>query len=211
MHEPGNTSEGGRPIRLAVLISGGGRSMLNLADRIERGELNARIELVVSSRKKAAGVERARERGLPVEIVPRKEYESIEAFSEAVWSKLRPVGPDLVCLAGFLSLLHIPEDYAGRVMNIHPALLPKFGGQGMYGRHVHEAVLEAGETETGCTVHLCTNEYDRGPIVVQRTCPVEPGDTPETLADRVFEQECEAYPEAIRRFAEGRIEGGSHA
>lgn len=183
--------------------------MVNLAERIERGELNARIELVLSTRHKAKGVQRAQELGLPVEVVPRKEYETVEAFSHAVWGLIRPLDVELVCFAGFLSLLHIPADYEGRVMNIHPALLPKFGGQGMYGRYVHEAVLEAGETETGCTVHLCDNEYDRGEILLQRKCPVEPGDDPDTLAARVFEQECEAYPEAIRLFAEGKIGEGN--
>ena len=105
---------------------------------------------------------------------------------------------DLVCLAGYLKLLPIPKRWQGRILNIHPALLPKFGGPGMFGDRVHRAVLEAGEQISGCTVHLCTDEFDRGPIVVQRTCPVVPGDTPETLAARVFEQECVAFPEAIR-------------
>ena len=108
-------------------------------------------------------------------------------------------------MAGFLQLLRIPEDFAGRVMNIHPALLPAFGGQGMYGRHVHEAVLEYGAKLTGCTVHFADNEYDHGPVVLQRAVEVRDDDTPETLADRVFAAECEAYPDAIRLFAEGKL------
>jgi folate-dependent phosphoribosylglycinamide formyltransferase PurN len=108
-------------------------------------------------------------------------------------------------MAGFLQLLRIPDDFAGRVLNIHPALLPAFGGQGMYGRRVHKAVLAAGVKESGCTVHVADNEYDHGPIVLQRTVEVRPDDTPEALADRVFAAECEAYPEAIRLFAEGKL------
>ncbi|QNN20951.1 phosphoribosylglycinamide formyltransferase [Planctomycetales bacterium ZRK34] len=188
-----------KPFRLAVLISGGGRTLLNLADCIDRGEVDAEIALVISSRPDVAGVERAQQRGLPVKIVNRKEFQTAEIFSDVVWSYIREAEADLVCMAGFLSLLIIPDDFEGRVINIHPALLPKFGGQGMYGHHVHEAVLAADESESGCTVHIATNEYDRGPIILQRTCPVLAGDDPDALADRVFEQECVAYPEAVRQ------------
>ena len=172
--------------------------MVNLAQAIARGELDARIALVIASRPDATGIEKARSLGLPVHIVSRKEYTSVEEFSDAVWSQVRLANVDLVCLAGFLSLLRIPRDFDGRVINIHPALLPRYGGKGMYGHHVHEAVLATGEKESGCTVHVCDNEYDRGEILIQRRCPVLPGDTPDTLAARVFEQECLAYPEAIR-------------
>src|SRR5262249_1110183 len=126
-------------------------------------------------------------------------------FGRRIFDLVRQSGADLVCMAGFLQLLPIPDDFRGRVMNIHPALLPAFGGKGMCGRRVHEAVLSAGEKGSGCTVHFAGREYDHGPIIVQRTVPVLEGDTPETLAARVFEQECEAYPEAIRMVAEGRI------
>jgi folate-dependent phosphoribosylglycinamide formyltransferase PurN len=112
---------------------------------------------------------------------------------------------DLVCMAGFLSYWIIPERYLGRVMNIHPALLPAFGGEGMYGHHVHEAVLARGCKVSGCTVHFVNNRYDDGPIVLQRAVPVRAEDAPDDLAARVFEQECIAYPEAIRLFAEGRL------
>jgi phosphoribosylglycinamide formyltransferase-1 len=111
----------------------------------------------------------------------------------------------LVCLAGFLQLISIPEDFQGRVMNIHPALIPAFCGKGFYGHHVHEAVLAYGVKITGCTVHFCDNQYDHGPIILQRAVPVLDDDTPDSLAARVFQQECEAYPEAIRLFAEGRL------
>ncbi len=177
--------------RLVLLISGGGRTALNIADEIDAGRLNAEIALVIASRE-CVGADRCRERALPV-VVERgviPEPRLTEILDEA--------RADLVCLAGYLKLLPIPNAWRGRILNIHPALLPKFGGPGMFGDRVHRAALEAGEQISGCTVHLCTDEFDRGPIVVQRTCPVLPDDTPETLAARVFEQECVAYPEAIR-------------
>ncbi len=173
------------------MISGGGRTALNIADEIDQGHLDAQIAMVIASRQ-CAGVDRCRERGLEVMV----EQGTIEP--DWLGAVLEKAEADLVCLAGYLKLLQIPAGWAGRILNIHPALLPKFGGPGMFGDHVHRAVLEAGEQISGCTVHLCTDEFDRGPIVVQRTCPVLPDDTPETLAARVFEQECIAYPEAIR-------------
>ncbi len=207
-------------LRLAVLISGGGRTLVNLHEHIRAGKLNARIEIVVSSRGDAPGVERSRKLGLPTVIVERRptgkpalrgrgkmifaQGESAcggfdEQISEAV------AGVDLVCMAGFLSLWRIPDPMYGRVINIHPALLPEFGGLRMYGRRVHEAVLDAGRTQSGCTVHFCDNEYDHGPTILQRKVPVLTDDTPDTLAARVFEQECIAYPEAVRLFGENRI------
>ena len=188
------------PLKLGVLISGGGTTMVNLARRIAAGEINASIVMVIASNPKAKGIERAESLGLPVEVIHRKLFESTDDFSKAVWAKLREAGAELVVLAGFLSLIRIPDDYQGKVMNIHPALLPKFGGKGMYGHHVHEAVLAAGETESGCTVHFADNEYDHGPVILQRKCPVLPDDTPDTLAQRVMAEEREAFPEAIRRY-----------
>ncbi len=195
-----------RRTRLGVLISGGGRTMLNILDCIKRGQLNAQIALVISSLSTVAGVGRARNAGLPLKIVRKKDYPDIEAFSQRIEEELVAAKVDLVVQGGWLCLWRIPPRYENRVMNIHPALLPSFGGQGMWGHHVHEAVLAAGCKVSGCTVHFCTNEYDKGPIIVQRTCPVEDDDTPDTLAARVFEQECIAYPEAIRLFAEGRLQ-----
>ena len=192
------------PPRLAVLLSGGGTTMVNLARRIDDGSLAAEIGLVIASNDHAGGIDRARSLDLPVQIVPRKAYDSPAEFSDVVFGLVRDAGCDLVCLAGFLSLLVIPDDFAGRVLNIHPSLLPKFGGKGMHGRHVHEAVLAAGEAESGCTVHLADNSYDTGPVILQRRCAVQPGDTAESLAARVFELECEAYPEAIRRLSMDR-------
>jgi phosphoribosylglycinamide formyltransferase-1 len=200
-----DTSVPKKKLRLGVLISGGGRTMVNLLDCIGRGELDAEIAIVISSLSTVAGVEKARHAGLPLKIVRKKDCADIDAFSECLVAELDAAQVDLVVQGGWLCLWKIPPHYEDRVMNIHPALLPCFGGQGMWGHHVHEAVLAAGCKVSGCTVHFCTNEYDRGPIIVQRTCPVHDDDTPDTLAERVFEQECLAYPEAIRLFAEGRL------
>ena len=191
-----------RPLNLAVLISGGGTTMLNLADRIDRGELPAVIRLVLASNPHAAGTDHARQRGLPTRVVDRKGHDDAASFSREVFAAVRDSEATHVCLAGFLSLLVIPPDFIGRVLNIHPSLLPDYGGKGMHGRHVHEAVLANGETQTGCTVHFADNTYDTGPILLQRTCPVMPGDTAETLAARVFVEECEAYPAALHLIAE---------
>ena len=190
------------PLRLAVLISGGGRTLLNLHERIQDGSLPARLETVISSRSDVAGVERARHAGLLVITIERPRP-SEPGFQNALTDAVGDV--DLVCMAGFLSLWHIPECFRGRVMNIHPALLPEFGGHGMYGMRVHEAVLAAGCVQSGCTVHFCDNEYDHGPIILQRRVPVHAQDTPEDLAQRVFAEECIAYPEAIRLFYGGRL------
>lgn len=195
-----------KAIRLGVLISGSGRTMLNILECIKRGEFNARIVVVISSLSTVAGVERARDAGLPVKIIRKKDFPDIDAFSGRIAAELMAAKVDLVIQGGWLCLWTIPPQYENRVMNIHPALLPSFGGRGMWGHHVHEAVLAAGCKVSGCTVHFCTNEYDKGPIIVQRVCPVEDDDTPDTLAARVFEQECLAYPEAIRLFAEGRLQ-----
>lgn len=194
-----------RKLRLGVLISGGGRTLLNLLECIKRGELNAEVSVVISSLSTVAGVERARSAGLPVKVIRRKDHPDLDAFSAKLDEELAAANVDLVVQGGWLCLWKIPTRYENRVMNIHPALLPSFGGKGMWGHHVHEAVLAAGCKISGCTVHFCTNEYDRGPIIVQRTCPVLDDDTADTLAERVFEQECLAYPEAIRLFAEGRL------
>jgi phosphoribosylglycinamide formyltransferase 1 len=192
-------------LRLAVLISGSGTTLQNLIDRIGDGRLQAKIVLVVSSKADAFGLERARRAGLTTAFVSRKMAGSVEAFSDQVFAACRKARAELVCMAGFLHLLHIPDDYLGRVMNIHPALIPAFCGKGYYGHRVHEAVLESGAKVSGCTVHFADNEYDHGPIISQRVVPVLDDDTPDSLAARVFEQECEAYPEAIQWFAERRL------
>lgn len=192
-------------LRLGVLISGGGTTLLNLARLIDAGQLPAKVATVICSNPSAAGIERSRAAGLPCEVVARKTFNSPSEFSDVVFDKLRAAKVDMVCLAGFLSLLTIPDAFVHRVVNIHPALLPSFGGRGMHGRLVHEAVIAAGCKVSGCTVHYADQTYDTGPIIVQRACPVLEDDTPESLAHRVFEEECLAYPEAIRLIAAGRV------
>ena len=168
---------------------------MNLVDRIDDAKLHARIDTVISSRADAAGVERAKARGFNVHIAEDGDVSSL----------LDPDRHDLVCLCGWLRHLEIEPWMHGRVMNIHPSLLPAFGGRGMYGERVHAAVLEAGVPSSGCTVHFVDEEYDHGPVIIQRACMVEPGDTIESLAARVFTIECDVYPEAISLFAEGRL------
>ncbi len=192
-------------MNLGVLISGGGRTLQNLIDRINDGSLEARIRVVVSSNPEAFGLERARRHKIPTVVINRKDFKGDEAFSQAITDELGKYELDLVVLAGFNCLYRIPERYKGRVMNIHPALIPAFCGKGYYGEKVHRAVLESGVEVTGCTVHFADNSYDHGPIILQRTVPVSKGDTPESLAERVFKEECIAYPEAIRLFQEGRL------
>jgi formyltetrahydrofolate-dependent phosphoribosylglycinamide formyltransferase len=194
-----------QPIRLAVFISANGTTLQNLLDRTADGRLRARIVLVVANHADAFGLVRAERAGVPTAVVERKECASQDEFSGRIFALCRQAQADLVCLAGFLQLLHIPDDFAGRVMNIHPALIPAFCGKGYYGPHVHEAVLASGVKLTGCTVHFADNQYDHGPIILQKAVPVLDDDTADSLADRVFRQECEAYPEAIRLFAEGRL------
>jgi len=201
------------PLRLAILLSGSGRTLQNLADQINRSQLNAKIVTVISSNPDAYGLVRAKNLDLPTHVVSRKDSDTASGFSDLVYQHIRNADAQLVCLAGFLCLLPIPDDFTHRVINIHPALLPSFGGKGMYGHRVHQAVIDAGCKVTGCTVHYCDQTYDTGPIIVQRTCPVLENDTPgtpgpgtpDTLAQRVFEEECIAYPHAIRLIAAGRV------
>jgi phosphoribosylglycinamide formyltransferase-1 len=193
------------PIRLAVLVSGGGTTLLNLAKKIQGGDLVAELAVAVCSNQSAYDKLTAHGLDLPIHLVSRKDHADTDAFSQAVFHIVTDADTDLVCLAGFLSLLSIPDDYNYRVINVHPALLPAFGGKGMFGHHVHEAVIADGCKESGCTVHFADQTYDTGQILVQRTCPVLENDTPDTLAARVFEQECLAYPEAIRLISLGRL------
>lgn len=192
-------------INLAVLISGSGRTLQNFIDLISKGDLPARISLVVSSKPDAYGLERARKHKIPAFAVNRKDFKNTDDFSSAITQKLKEYPIDLITLAGFLNLYKIPPQLKGKVMNIHPALLPAFGGKGFYGEHVHKAVIESGAKFSGCTVHFVDNIYDNGAIIIQRIVPIVDNDTPETLADRVFKEECIAYPEAIRLFSAGRL------
>ena len=193
-----------KKLRLGVLLSGGGRTFQNILDRAATGRLDVKPVVVVASRV-CRGLDLARQAGVPAHVVVKKDSPDVESYSAPITAALDAAGVDVVVMAGFLSFWRIPDHYAGRVVNIHPALLPSFGGHGMFGHHVHEAVLAAGVKVSGCTVHFVTNEYDAGPILVQRPVPVMEGDTPDTLAARVFEQECEALPEALQLLAEGRV------
>ena len=179
-------------VGIAVFVSGGGRTLKNLDSAIQRGELPARIVLVVAS-KECPGAEFARERGYHTVVDGALDDVSV------VEAMLADAGAEWVILAGYVRLVPIPAQWRGRVVNIHPALLPRHGGKGMYGQRVHAAVLEAGDAESGCTVHLADGEYDRGDILAQARCPVLPDDTPQTLASRVFELETELYPRALAK------------
>ncbi|MBX3474793.1 MAG: phosphoribosylglycinamide formyltransferase [Planctomycetes bacterium] len=194
-----------RKVTAVILISGSGTTMENLLQRGKDGTCALECVGVISSKEGVAGIARAQKFGVPLQVVNRKDYTDAVAFSRQVFKLINAVRPDIVLLAGFLSYLHLPERYKGRVMNIHPSLLPKFGGKGMYGAKVHEAVLKAGEKESGCTVHYVDEQFDHGPHIIQKKVPVQANDTVETLQARVMEAEREAYPEAINLYAEKRL------
>lgn len=194
-----------RVLNLAVLLSGSGRTLENLQQAIMAGRLSARVAVVVSSTSEAYGLVRASQHGLDAVAVPRRHYPELQAFNDAVNAVLAHYPIDLVVLAGFLSLYAPPPALVGRVMNIHPALLPAFGGKGLYGDRVHRAVLASGAKLSGCTVHFADACYDHGPIILQAAVPVEDDDTTESLAARVFAAECALYPQAIQLFAEDRL------
>ena len=194
------------PLRLAVLLSGGGTTLQNLIDHIEAGTLSASVILVISSQPEAYGLVRAKRHGLETICIPRKAYRDAPAFSDEINRTLDRFGPDLIALAGFLHVFHYAPHYRGRVMNIHPSLIPAFCGKGFYGLRVHQAALAYGVKVSGCTVHFADEEYDHGPIILQRVVPVLDQDTPARLAERVAIEERQAYPEAIQLFAEGRLQ-----
>jgi phosphoribosylglycinamide formyltransferase-1 len=193
-----------QPLRIAVLLSGSGRTLENLLEWIAAGRLSATVEVVVSSRDDVRGVRIAEGAGIPVSVVSSQGMATAD-WSATIFDICRAARPDLVVLAGFLHLLHIPADFAGRVINIHPSLLPAFGGKGFHGMHVHRAVIDRGCTISGCTVHLVDAEYDHGRILLQHAVPVLGDDTPESLAARVFAAECHCLPEAINRIASGSL------
>jgi len=192
-------------LKLAVLLSGSGTTLENIFEHIEDGRLDAEVCLVVSSRADAYGLKRAEKRGIVTHVVPSKKYVNIDEFSDRVTDALDCDKPDLILLAGFMCLYKVPDHYLGKIMNVHPALIPMFAGKGFYGHHVHEAVLARGCKVTGCTVHFVDNVYDNGPIIMQKTVEVNDGDTPDSLAERVQAEERNIYPEAIRLFGEGRL------
>ena len=182
---------------IAVFLSGGGRTLANLIQRRDQGDLPIDIRLVISSSAKVRGLEIARAAGLPTQVIRKRDYPDPQDYSRVMFDPCREAGVQLVVMAGFLKLVLIPEDFTQRVINIHPSLLPSFGGEGMYGIRVHQAALDRGVKISGCTVHHVDNQYDNGPIILQSSCSVEDEDTPESLAARVFELECQALPEAL--------------
>jgi formyltetrahydrofolate-dependent phosphoribosylglycinamide formyltransferase len=194
-----------KKVRLGVLISGSGTTLQNFIDCIKASTLNAQIACVVSSGENAYGLVRARENNIPAITIARKKYGTLEEFSDAIFAYLESFAVDLVTLAGYLKLIRVPDKWSGKVMNIHPALMPAFCGEGWYGMKVHDAVVESGVKFTGCTVHFVDNVYDHGPIIIQKVVSVLDEDTPEDIRKRVFEQEKIAYPEAINLFAAGRL------
>jgi len=197
------------PLILGVLASGSGRTLQNFIELQAAGHLETCIGVVIASRPGLGVLDKAAAAGLRSFVVDPRTFPSPRLCAERIFSLLDAAAVDLVCLAGWLSLLEVPQAYRARVMNIHPALLPGFGGKGMYGHHVHQGVLDAGCKISGCTVHFVDSTYDTGPIIVQRTCPVLEADSADTLAARVFEEEKLAYPQAIRLFQAGnlRLEG----
>lgn len=192
---------------MGVLVSGAGTVLQALIDACRSGEAPAEIVIVVSNVPGAFALERARAAGIPGMTLDHRDFPSRAAFETALRETLEGAAVQLVCLAGFLRILTpgFVDAFAGRMMNIHPALLPAFGGKGMYGDRVHEAVLASGARISGCTVHFVTHDADAGPIAVQMSVPVEEGDTPATLSARVRREELRAYPLAVRLFAEGRL------
>ncbi len=192
------------PIRLAVCVSGEGTTLQNLIDYIRSRRLNAQIVQVVASRPRIGAITRAEAAAIPLALANRNARSRAE-FSASVFEPIRHNKADLVILAGFLSLLNIPPEYKGRVLNVHPSLIPAFCGEGYYGSKVHKAALDYGVKVSGCTVHFADDAYDSGPIVLQRVVPVHEDDTVETLAARVFQEECQALPEAIAMYAQGRV------
>jgi phosphoribosylglycinamide formyltransferase 1 len=192
------------PIRLAVCVSGGGTTLQNLIDLIRGRRLKAQIVQVVASKPRIGAIARAEAVGIPLALASRTAQSSAE-FSASVFDPIRQSKADLVILGGFLSMVKIPADYRGRIMNVHPALIPAFCGKGYYGAKVHQAVIDSGVRVSGCTVHFVDETYDTGPIILQRTVPVLDDDTVDSLAARVFKEECRALPEAIELYAAGRL------
>lgn len=193
------------PLPIAVFISGGGTTLKNLLETIAAGRLAAEIRLVISSNPAAGGLRFATAANVPALVVEKKQYPDPAAYSEAMFAPCRAAGVELVAMGGFLKHVLIPPDFAGRVINIHPSLIPAFSGHGYYGERVHRAALEYGVKLSGCTVHFVDNDYDHGPIILQRAVPVHANDTPQTLAARIFVEERRAFPEAIQLYAERRL------
>lgn len=194
-------------MRIAVFASGSGSNCQALIDAAHSGELHGEVVLVMSNRSKAMVLERAREAGIDAVYRSKRQFDDDGAYAAALASLLKQYEIELICLAGYLKKLppSVVQAYLGRIVNIHPALLPDFGGPGMYGHHVHEAVLAAGCKESGVSIHFVTEHYDEGPVIAQMRVPVEPDDTAETLAARVLKAEHALYPRVVAAIADGKI------
>lgn len=192
--------------RIGVLASGGGTNLQAIMDSCERGEIDGRVEIVISDNQNAHALERARNNGIRAEAIPSKGL-TREEHEREISKALEEAGIELVALAGYMRIMTpwLIEKFHDRMMNIHPALLPSFGGDGMYGEYVHRAVLEHGCKVSGCTVHFVRPEVDAGPIILQETVPVLENDTPETLAERILPVEHRLYPRAVALFAANRL------
>lgn len=198
-----------KTVSLGILLSGSGRTFLNLLDYEKRGILEAKIRGVISSKKQdpsnAHIFKVCAEEKIPIEIITADK--SVDEYSQLQTDQLDQWEVDLICMAGYLKFWKIPPKYQNRVLNIHPALLPKYGGKGFYGMNVHRAVIAAGEKESGCTVHYADNIYDHGEIILQRKVTIDPNENPESLAAKVFQEECKAYPIAINQIIKGGYNG----
>ena len=194
-----------KPLKIAVLISGGGTTLKNLIDRIDDGSLNATVERVISNNAKAGGLEHAKNASIESEVISHKDFDDRQSFSEAIFTSIRKSGAQLVVMGGFLRQLSIPDDFENRIINIHPSLIPAFCGKGFYGTKVHQGVLDYGCKLTGCTVHFVDDQYDHGPIIAQQSVPVESEDDARTLAARVFAAECELLPAVINLISVGSV------
>ena len=195
------------PLALAVLASGHGSNFQAILDAVDRRDLDIDIRLCLSDREDAGALYRARAKGIPTAVIHPKSYADEEAYTRELLRLLEGHGCNFIALAGYLKRIptEVVRTYRGRILNIHPALLPAFGGHGMYGRRVHEAVVEYGVHWTGATVHVVDEEYDTGPIVLQEPVPVYADDTAESVAARVLDIEHRIYPEALRLFSQGRV------
>ena len=197
------------PWNLGVLLSGTGRTLENLLQASARGELDARVRIVTSSVPDVRGLDVARQAGIPAVVIRRGDYDSLAAYSDAMYEALAPYDVDLVIMAGFLRKMLVYPEWEGRILNIHPALLPDAAayaaGKGLFGERVHAAVLAHGDTVSGCTVHLVTDDYDAGPPLARAEVPVLPEDTPATLGARVFAEECRLYPDTIQAYMHAHL------
>ena len=197
-------------IRIAVLVSGQGRgsNLQAIIDACASGKIDGQVALVLGVKEDAPAMQRAKEQGVPTLTVSPKGFPSDDDYDKAVYDALQANNIDLICLAGYMRLLghRVLAGYKNRIMNVHPALIPSFCGKGMFGHHVHEAVIARGVKFTGATVHFVDEEYDAGPIILQSVVPVQDDDTPDTIAAQVLKKEHETYTSAIALFADGRLE-----